>query len=488
MYDLALKWGFDKLSASMLHCYPTHSNPPSTMFSNFELVDGGCTSTDSLTYLGTYVGFSSFKKIKNLNPRVPNFYEAFPGLADLSYPRVDADSAFVSLDKQSKSMLSPHTMYVDEVKVQSTIDKLVDLYPHTTHPLFHADFVWSDAEYDWCLLKVDSTSTPGLPWSAMGCSTNADVLTRHSTQLKEAVIDLWSRYLSSDNPDFTDPMSMVSLGWCVPDSVFVKEEGHPSRKTREGRFRLIDAGGLHMQIFDRMLYGTQNDFEIKVWRDIPSCPGFGTTTSEQKQALAAKVPNIETAEADIPAFDFRVTCNDLVMDAVVRSRLVKGCPPLLERVFIRRALVLAHTPVMLSDGRLYRYNVPGKMRSGWYCTSSTNSRIRVFFGYYCGAKWIIAMGDDSIEDYSLNRESLYSFYGLPLRHFNLQAPGCFSFCSLTWNNGKISCSDLTKPLFNLLNHKVITNDLFQDFVALYKEGNAKEVESVATILARILDG
>lgn len=51
------------------------------------------------------------------------------------------------------------------------------------------------------------------------------------------------------------------------------------------------------------------------------------------------------------------------------------------------------------------------MKSGSYCTSSSNSRIRCLMAELIGSPWCIAMGDDSVEGFVDNAREKYEALG-----------------------------------------------------------------------------
>ncbi|QGY99242.1 P1-P2 fusion protein [Groundnut rosette assistor virus] len=212
------------------------------------------------------------------------------------------------------------------------------------------------------------------------------------------------------------PVELVQHGLCDPIRLFVKGEPHKQAKLDEGRYRLIMSVSLVDQLVARVLFQDQNKREIKLWRSIPSKPGFGLSTDEQvlsfTESLAHRVgvPATELitewnkflVPTDCSGFDWSVADWMLEDDMEVRNRLTMGLNPLLVRLRAGWLKCIANSVLCTSDGHLLSQTVPGVQKSGSYNTSSSNSRIRVMCAFHCGASWAVAMGDDALESVDSN--------------------------------------------------------------------------------------
>lgn len=198
----------------------------------------------------------------------------------------------------------------------------------------------------------------------------------------------------------TTAVDLVEMGCCDPVRLFVKQEPHPKRKIESRRFRLISSVSLIDQLVERILFGYQNKLEIQSWRSCPSKPGMGLSESSQARAIwedvVYKHSTCPAAEADISGFDWSVQEWELMADVEMRISL-GGFHEKAANAARNRFKCLALSVFQLSNGRLIAQTMPGLMKSGSYCTSSSNSRIRCLMAKLIKSPWCIAMGDDSIE-------------------------------------------------------------------------------------------
>lgn len=197
--------------------------------------------------------------------------------------------------------------------------------------------------------------------------------------------------------------------------LFVKQEPHTNKKLSEKRYRLISSVSLVDQLVERLLFGPQNQLEIQRWRNIPSKPGMGLSLHEQAQSIWSELQTNHdiwpAAEADISGFDWSVQDWELWADVQMRCKLGGFENPVLKRAAVSRFYCFMNSVFQLSDGTLIEQGLPGLMKSGSYCTSSTNSRIRCLMAELIGAPWCIAMGDDSVEGYTADAAEKYAQLG-----------------------------------------------------------------------------
>ncbi|UXD79163.1 polyprotein P2ab, partial [Xufa yellow dwarf virus] len=261
--------------------------------------------------------------------------------------------------------------------------------------------------------QVNRDASPGVPLAILG-TKNGVVLDQHHDLVVEAV---WARLEALAQADLSpqqDPVSLVVNGLCDPVRLFVKQEPHPKRKLREGRFRLISSVSLIDQLVERVLFGYQNSLEIATWKTCPSKPGMGLSVPEQAKAIWEYAEYRHTrapaAEADISGFDWSVQVWELMADVEMRIQLGDFSPKV-ERAARNRFICLANSVFQLSDGTLISQGLPGLMKSGSYCTSSSNSRIRCLMAKLIGSEWAMAMGDDSVEGWVENAKEKYLALG-----------------------------------------------------------------------------
>lgn len=251
------------------------------------------------------------------------------------------------------------------------------------------------------------------------------------------------------------PEELVKRGYCDPVRLFVKQEPHPRRKIEQRRFRLISSVSLADQLVERLLFGYQNRLEIAMWQTTPSKPGMGLSLVEQSAAiwrdLVHKHSIAPACEADISGFDWSVQEWELRSDVEMRIAL-SDFPPKLAHAARARFHCLANSVFQLSNGEMISQGLPGLMKSGSYCTSSTNSRIRCLMAKIIDAPWCIAMGDDSVEGYVENAKEKYEILGHECKdyiacevnpHFELKG---VNFCSHYFGNGACWLTSWPKTL------------------------------------------
>lgn len=258
---------------------------------------------------------------------------------------------------------------------------------------------------------------------------------------------------------------LVQVGACDPVKLFVKMEPHNALKRSQRRFRLISCVSFADQLVERILCGRQNKLEISMWDSIPSKPGMGLDDASIKSIWSQVLPHLEQGDvvsADISGFDFGMTDWEQYADATCRIRLagVSESHPF-AIALRRRVFCLTRSVYLLSDGYMYAQQYPGIQLSGSYNTSSTNSRVRLMEAYLSGAKWAIAMGDDSLE--GQGNPTRYKELGKTLKMYE-KHEDTFEFCSHLFKGGVAYPVDPWKTLFRLLNQNpmLLDNEQMRD--------------------------
>lgn len=249
----------------------------------------------------------------------------------------------------------------------------------------------------------------------MSClgSSNGQVLGQHLDMITTIVVDRLA-LLAEQDLSSLNAVELIRHGLCDPVRLFVKQEPHPMRKIVAKRFRLISSVSLIDQLIERLLFGFQNQAEIASWKTCPSKPGMGLSLAEQANSIWSEVAdnhkNIPACEADISGFDWSV--QDWELKADIEMRIALGeFPPHVAMAARNRFHCLANSVFQLSNGELIAQGQPGLMKSGSYCTSSSNSRIRCLMAKLIGSGWCIAMGDDSVEGFVENAQEKYKLLG-----------------------------------------------------------------------------
>lgn len=263
---------------------------------------------------------------------------------------------------------------------------------------------------------------------------------------------------------------MVRAGLVDPVRLFVKQEPHPQKKLNEGRYRLISSVSLVDQLVERMMFGPQNQLEISEWASIPSKPGMGLSLEKQGKTiindLRFKHHRCPAAEADISGFDWTIQDWELWADVEMRIALGNFPEKLANAARIRFACFMKST-FQLSNGILLDQVTPGLMKSGSYCTSSTNSRIRCLMAELIGSPWCIAMGDDSVEGWVEGAMDKYQSLGHICKEYTVcetdveQNLKKVNFCSHSIGD----VTYLTSWAKTLFRHLSSGNEKFEDIEA-----------------------
>lgn len=337
-------------------------------------------------------------------------------------------------------------------------------------------------EFDDLLRGVKRDSGPGHPWIGLE-KTKGGIVDRHKGLLYQATMEylnLLAETPVGSMPD--DPVDLVRQGFASPMRVFVKNEPHSAQKLETGRVRLIIMVPFHIVLAEMLIFGTQNNKEIRHWDSIPSKPGIGLTEDKHVEKVWNEVEGMlshgQLAEADVSGYDFSLTEEMFMYDARRRVALAKGHEgTAFERVVKNITHVLCRSVFALSDGRMYKQEIPGVMKSGRYCTSSTNSYIRVLLSYAVGSRYCIAMGDDSLEEYVEEAPQIYKEMGVHVKFYK-KCQTTFEFCSQTFKDGVSAPSNPAKMLFNLLNQR----DGFDKKCLLFQQWNFEMRNSPAILL------
>lgn len=272
---------------------------------------------------------------------------------------------------------------------------------------------------------------------------------------------------------------LVELGICDPVRLFIKTEPHKMSKIREGKLRLIQGLSIVDQMIDRLIFGAQNELEISMWSDIPSKPGIGLD-DEGLQKMSRWFRSVLESgclvASDVSGWDWSVQADELDADLEIRTHLCDGFGSLWEQLAKIRVLCIKRKTFLFPDGRLVTQVDEGIMASGWYNTSSSNSRMRVYvralaYSIWCErngvafnpaeVKMCAAMGDDCVE-----RGLDGAVYGIleELGHTikevtRMETLEGVEFCSHRWYaDGLARPVNWVKTLFRFANHP---NDIDQ---------------------------
>lgn len=379
-------------------------------------------------------------------------------------------------------------------EIDAVLDRIEKVYPHSmpteslSKPEIDIPKLRAAIEYQLDN-KVVGTSSPGCPLRNT-YPTNKAVLDDAREELIEVVLDRMIK-LANTNLSQLTPAELVQGGFCDINRLFGKNEPHPERKRESGRWRLISSLSLVDQTIDRVLHAGQNNLEIALWAHIPSKPGIGFHTKESvaktDDYLEKQIDNSDSdefAQADIQGWDWSVQGYELDMEVEARVRLTRSRGTASERIMRSRNECLKRAVYAADSGELYTHTYEGVMKSGTYCTSSSNSRIRVMVAYLILAQWCFAMGDDSVEDPVPDAQAKYLKLGHKAREYSVKRKGEeYDFCSHIYNKGVTRPTDPTKTFFKLISSE-ISEERFYGFVTHLRNHETVD-QYVATALADV---
>lgn len=343
--------------------------------------------------------------------------------------------------------------------------------------------------------ELKGDATPGVPWCDLG-SSNSVILADpvKFDLLREAVllrildiVALGSRVFGMSAAE------LVKYNVCSPIRVFVKDEPHRSTKRSSGKLRLISGVAVDDQVIDRMVFGLQNNLEIDNWFRLPSKPGLGLDDSGLRilssgfEEMLRRGPLQST---DVSGWDWSVQEWEMKIDLRTRQLLAGvHSGDLLYHLMSVRSYAAARKVFVLPDGSMFAQTRPGVQPSGWYCTSSTNSRMRVAARLaVVGADSedgmrVVAMGDDAVEG-ALADEHLDSYR--ELGHV-VKGASVFTaldgveFCSHKFTpDGLAHPVNKDKTLFRFFSHPP-TSDQYLDWYAQLRN-DLRNVPEVADFL------
>lgn len=306
--------------------------------------------------------------------------------------------------RQSADKLGPSERYKDKI-----LYDMENLYREAIWQL--PDDFLSRSRYEEVLRRLDMNSSPGLPY------------------LREAPTNrLW---LEFDGMNFStykvdrmwhDVQQLVENPRPNLLRVFVKQEPHKKSKVQEGRWRLIMAASLDVQILWHMCFDYMNDKEIVNSYFLPSQQGIVLVGGGWKQYRDQwEAAGLEWG-LDKSAWDWTAPYWALKLDLEFRFRMGRG--RLMDKWYhlaCRLYAEMFENPYLaLSDGSVYQQIVPGVMKSGCVNTISTNSHCQVFMHLlYCYETneqiypVCRACGDDTLQHPRHCQDlSVYSKYGV----------------------------------------------------------------------------
>lgn len=413
--------------------------------------------------------------------------EIMPKLAERAYPPNGAKAERATFNYQARRFVAANNLDFSKAR-----EALQSHLPHSSVPTgFEEMYVPGISKIKEQDIRVRAviernvkrSSTPGFPWVTFG-SLNRDVLDNHFELVIKVTIERLNLLLNFDTESATNlaPSDLVKLGLVDPVSLFIKDEPHTLQKLMEQRYRLIFGVSLTEFIIQCLLYGEQNQAEIKVAHNIPPKSGMGLTDHGISDIWLYYDTKVSVyggrgtvVHNDCSGYDWTMQEYGFISDHLRRQAL-NGAHDnsFWTRISKAHMFCMARKVFLFSDGTMIEQTIPGVLPSGMYNTSSTNSNIRATEHFHIAIKQgkepaCATMGDDCFERELENITYEYSLLGRnvkPGKPYNPEEPEQFSFCSHTFIDGIAIPENIVKMLVTMLDNLPVT---YLDTLARYEQ-------------------
>lgn len=302
-------------------------------------------------------------------------------------------------------------------------------------------------------------------------------------QIIEAATDRLVLLFGDTFPD--SPIARIRLGYQDFVKPFLKNEPHPSRKSKSGGWRIVICLTLVDQLVERVLY-TNFINAVKYAYPGPGVViGIGFTDEQSLQfnkSLDRTKPMMST---DVEGWDRSVDETWTHEFAERRRRALPSTGFIRYGVAITRNNEIMVDPVYIVDvggdeTHLYMRGSPGGIISGRLLTNFMGGDIRLEVAFQAGAEYAKACGDDCIEVHA-NQASVVERYrklGFKLRKPVKLKDTELEFCSHEYSkdsNYKPRLTSWPKAFHKLLTRKV---DSVQVRAFLYECRNNENFEAL----------
>jgi hypothetical protein len=269
----------------------------------------------------------------------------------------------------------------------------------------------------------------------MGLTNKQIVETTHLEFLVDCVLARLSVLANFSPNEGASPTDLLRRGLCDAVRLFVKNEPHKLAKLLELRFRLIASISLVDQVCERILFGPQNRWEIDHHKRLSSKAGLGLDDEGLISLFRAyeEWDGIDLLSSDMSGWDWSVKYPEMWAFADFRAKwaLRCGASAWVARAMYSRIYCQASTVFNLSDGTLYAQNFAGVVKSGCYTTSAGNSYMRALLARSVGAGYVMANGDDCVEQHVEGYQAKYARLGKTIKNDERaeEFAGRIEFCS-----------------------------------------------------------
>jgi len=293
-----------------------------------------------------------------------------------------------------------------------------------------------------------------------------------------------------------DPLWYYDQGFSDLITPNEKDDAHPMRKVKEGRWRIFCCPTLIDQLVERVLFTDANNAVKYDYPHSGATIGIGFTDEQTTEFCNnikdnndmnhVKYSDVKGWEISVGRDYIKITA-DSVNDNMINKENTKHA-----NAIRTHALKITNPLYVVADKDIYylwKRGQPGGIISGSFVTTLYNTIARLDVSYTAGADEATAAGDDCIErvekTLDQHREA-YANLGYVLRDLVKSPPGQINFCSHTMKEveprkWKSTLDSWDKLLFNTLSKK-ITPERFSGFV--YELTNSDRKDELISALQK----
>lgn len=360
-------------------------------------------------------------------------------------------------------------------------------------------------EIDKIAVSKTGNKSPGIPWAKLYAS-NSDFLENRVCMLKAVVSRCYVLIECTNIKALTVP-ELIDGNFCDPIAAFIKNELHPIKKCKSGKFRLIFQTSIIDLLIEDVLFKIANKRHIKDWESVPSLPGIGFHDDGYNRARNIFKAISEIASSDVSGMDWTVKFEHAVEYwHMMCSTYQISVDSILARMMYNRIYCFMSSLIVFPNGDSYEQLKPAIVKSGGKLTSSMDSFVRWLWFIMAGwlmckekdidfSSWLSkhmheahAMGDDCIERYFHGFEEHYISLGVTMKNYErVNFEESFDFCGHVFSNDNIKLVRWTKSLAEMLNRTY--NDKMhqmQAFAGIQFElrWSDEELETFSSVLER----
>jgi hypothetical protein len=294
--------------------------------------------------------------------------------------------------------------------------------------------------------QVALDSTPGFPCSRIA-NTNKAVLESHGDAIVDKAVERLFKILLEDVPASAE--EILREDWHDPCTPFIKREPHPSRKSVDGKWRIVSCLSIVDQLVERVIL-SRAIFSIKLkypYSDVVIGIGFTDQMNEEFHSRVRQRIGPDVTSTDISGWDrvLGATWLQEAAESVIRSEQSKS--PNWQRAVRNHAYMMVRPSFIIPNGTnslIVTRIRPGGQISGGYQTTAYNGLARVDVSNVAGSDICIAAGDDALESFPRGYDYLsrYEEMGFTVRQED-PAPNSFDFCSHLYTDANPKCASLT---------------------------------------------